>query len=712
MQNNSNKLLVTMFAGLASLIVLTCVCTALLFAGVDFLLQRAARPEASLPIPTAAESTITAAPIAEPATATMLPDDFSTPTTNPTSSGGPPAGGKPGHEDAASNDSIAPPSPQENLAAIQNTLVPVNDLVDLANRLSAAPIGLFTPPPSPPDLQLGARQAFWVMDTDENRNFQITASLVNVSDHLYFWVENGLSVNQRAIKRLADAFDQKIYPTNRAFFGSEWTPGIDGDPRLYILIASNLGNGIAGYFSSADEYPPEINEYSNAHEMFVINADTTRLSDEYTYGVLAHEFQHMIHWYQDRNEETWMNEGFSDLAHFLNGYEVGGADLLYLSNPDIQLNDWPDEPDPVHYGASFLFLTYFLDRFGEKATQALVADPANGLASIDQVLAGGNAQDGITGQPIGADDVFIDWAVTNYLQDGRVSDGRYTYRNYPEAPKAGPTEILADCPTGPQPRQVHQYGVDYIRIRCPGEYRLQFQSPAEVDLLPTEPQSGLYAFWSNRGDESDMTLTSAFDFRDVSGPLTLNYWTWYDIEKGFDFVYLLVSTDHGQSWNILNTPSGSFEDLSGNSFGQAYTGQSGAGVPGWSQESVDISELAGKEVLIRFEYVTDASVNGEGFLLDDIAIPQIDYTTDFEKDAGGWEPQGFVRVLKSLPQTFRLALIEKGQLPQISLYTLDGDNSLEIPIQIGKDYKEVILVVSGTTRITRQEADYSFQLIR
>jgi immune inhibitor A len=37
----------------------------------------------------------------------------------------------------------------------------------------------------------------------------------------------------------------------------------------------------------------------------------------------------MIHWYQDRNESSWLNEGFSELAAFLNGYGGGGFDYVY-----------------------------------------------------------------------------------------------------------------------------------------------------------------------------------------------------------------------------------------------------------------------------------------------------------------------------------------------------------------------------------------------
>ncbi len=708
MKNNTKTLLVLGLAAIAALTVVTCACAAIWFAGVSYLSQKsltqAIAPDAQVSTPTAQISLPTVAPQENEA---VVPTVTSTQAV------------KPGLADIPTFPTEAPaqaakPSAQENLQNIENAQPPVNDLVELAKRLQANMAIIPTAEPVATPLQVGAQQSFWVLDTDNDRYFQAPATLINVSEHLYFWVEDGINVAERDLKKLAAAFDQKIYPTNRQFFGSEWTPGIDGDPRLHVLIASNLGNSIAGYFSSADEYPTQINEFSNAREMFVINADTTRLSDEYTYGVLAHEFQHMIHWYQDRNEETWLNEGFADLAHFLNGYEPGDSEWAYIQNPDIQLNNWPDEPDPAHYGASFLFVNYFLDRFGEKASQALVAASANGLASIDHVLGGIPLQNGVSGQIISADDVFIDWAVANYLQDRRVGDGRYAYHNYPAAPQVGPSEVLTDCPTEPQLRQVHQYGVDYIRIRCQGEYRLQFEGPAQVDLLPTAPHSGALAFWSNRGDESDMSLTRTFDFTEVAGPLTLNYWTWYDIEDGFDFAYVLGSTDNGQTWSILNTPSGTLEDRSGNSFGRAYTGQSGGtfSKSAWIQESIDISNLAGKQAQIRFEYITDAAVNGEGFLLDDVTIPEIHYAEDFENGDRGWEALGFVRVHNELPQTYRLAVIEKGQSTRVSVYALDGDNRLDIPIQVGDGVKEVILVVAGTTRITRQQADYTFQISR
>lgn len=602
--------------------------------------------------------------------------------------------------------------PAETLHTLSEAVVPVNDLIELSERLEGKRDIPATLEPPEAYFEVGAQKPFWVTNTDNNQNFQVQATLRYVTGHVYFWVQDGVAYNQNDLQRLVEAFENEIYPTNREFFGSEWTPGIDGDPHLYILYAQGLGGAVAGYFSSVDEYPPQANEYSNGHEMFLLSADHVNLRDEFAYGVLAHEFQHMIHWYRDRNEETWMNEGFSNLAMFLNGFGIGGSDYVYTLDPDIQLNYWPtiSQNTTPHYGASFLFLTYFLDRFGDDATKALVAETENGMVSIDKVLAENGSTTPGESQSLGADDIFADWVVASYLQDSRVGDGRYTYHNYSNAPQPSDTEEIDACPTATQTRDVSQYGVDYIRISCSGDYTLRFEGSVQVGVVPEDPYSGSYAFWSNMGDESNMLLTQEFDFTGHSGPLTFTYWTWYDLEKDYDYLYLEASLD-GQNWQILTTPSGTADDPSGNSYGWGYNGQSGGGAGHrWIQESVDISEFAGERVMLRFEYITDAAVNGEGLLLDDVAIPEIGYFTDFEGEDGGWQAEGFVRIQNILPQTFRLALINHGRETTVEHLTLSGENAIEIPLKLSGDIDEVTLVVSGTTRFTRQKAAYRFSL--
>jgi len=598
------------------------------------------------------------------------------------------------------------------LELLKSTSIQINDPFDLARRLRGITGISPTLEPRSQPYRIGEQETFWVADTDADENFQVQATLGHVTEHAYFWIEDGLSFDNDALVELAETFEDQIYPTTRTFFGSEWSPGIDGDPHLYILYVEGIGRTVAGMFSSRDAYPPQIQDFSNGHEMFLLHAENLSLDEEYTYGVLAHEFQHMIHWYRDPNETTWMNEGFSDLAMFLNGYNIGGHDYIYARNPDLQLNDWPSDPNQTfpHYGAAFLFMNYFLDRFDEDVTKALVSHPANGLDSIDQILDEISATDPLKGNKLTADDLFIDWVLTSILQDGSIGDGRYQYRLYPGAPQPSETETVRLCGDGQFTRDVRQYGVDYIRILCREDTTLHFEGSIQVDVVPGDPHSGFYYFWSNRSDESDMTLTRSFDFTGHEGPLTLSYWTWYDIEENYDYLYLQASSD-GENWQILNTPSGTSENPTGANYGWGYTGLSG-GDPRWIKEEVDLSQFAGQRVSLRFEYLTDTAVHGEGFLLDDIAIPEIGYTSDFELDEGGWQSNGFVRIQNILPQTFRLALITRTHgSTSVEYIPLSADNVADIRLQFSDDVNEAILVVAGTTRHTRQPAPYRFNFI-
>lgn len=609
-----------------------------------------------------------------------------------------------GHQEPLNADSMT-------LSLLENEVVPINDPIELAIRLGKVDSVPRKKPVDTINRSQGDKETFWVTNVDTSEHFQVETTLAAVTDHAYYWVEDGVDYSQKNLRELADTFEREIYPTNHAFFGTEWNPGVDEDPHLYIIYARGLGSNIAGYFSSVDEYHPRAHEYSNAHETFMLNADNVDFGQQYTYSVLAHEFQHMIHWYQDRNETAWLNEGFSELATLLNEFRfLGGFDSVFAQDPDLQLTDWPNDPMKTtpHYGSSFLFVTYFLDRFGNEATQALVSSDLNGMASVDRVLKGLQVEDP-SGDPfMDGDDFFLDWAITNYVKDKLSDPGIYQYHNYPESPRLNSTETIDQCPTKIHTREVHQYGVDYIRLKCEGEFTLQFSGEETVRLLPVDPRAGEFAYWSNKGDQSDMTLTREFDFSDVSGPLTFRFWTWYDLEEDYDYLYLEASTD-GENWTILKTPSGTKEDPSGNSYGWAYNGLSG-GDGKWIEEEVDLSRFAGEKVLLRFEYITDAAVHGEGFLVDDVEIPQIGYQTGFETDQGGWEDQGFVRVRNELPQTYRLALLKLGKSPEVQYLNLSDLNELRLPLVFNEMVEEQILIVSGTTRFTRQKAGYKFQI--
>jgi hypothetical protein len=592
--------------------------------------------------------------------------------------------------------------PVETLEILAQTIVPDNDPYALACRLKAI-CNVPTTVPSKA-YQVGDQETFWVTNTDTAENFEATATLRYITSHVYFWVEEGVNFNEGDLKRLGDAFETEMYPTNREFFGTEWTPGVDEDPHIYILYVRGTGASNAGYYSSPDQYNPLVKEYANGHEMFVFNADTIDLGEEQAFSVLAHEFQHMIHWYTDGNEDTWMNEGFSVVAELLNGYPTY-FEYYYVEQPDINLTDWSPDPgtNGPHYGQSFLYLNYFLDRFGEDATKELVKNPENGLVSVDDTLKKLNITDPLTGNLITADDVFMDWAATMHLMDRSVGDGRFHYGNFPGAPRITNSDLISSCP-GSTNGSVHQYGIDAFTIDCAGDYTLSFNGSTVIGLLPADANSGQYAFWSNKGDDSNMTLTREFDFANVNGPITLSFAMWYDLETDYDYLFLEASTD-GENWEILTTPSGTGEDPSGNSYGWGYNGQTN----GWVTEEVDLSQFAGQPVQIRFEYITDAAVNGEGFLLDDVRIDAINYQTDFETDDGGWEAAGFARVQNILPQTYRLTLITKGDVTTVTHIPVSPDQTAEIPLSL-QSGEEAILIVSGTTRFTRLPAAYEIEI--
>ncbi|MBI4708691.1 MAG: hypothetical protein HY764_00610, partial [Candidatus Portnoybacteria bacterium] len=180
---------------------------------------------------------------------------------------------------------------------------------------------------------LGQQVLFYVDSSfDSLSRSSLTATLQKESDKAYFYAENAwwdsLSSTQRvnaqtAITNLADEFDERIYPQLTGAFGSIWNPGIDGDPKVTILI-SRLRDGAAGYFNSADEYPRSLAPSSNQREMIYLGANY--LSIPRAKGFLAHEFQHLITFYQKEklravSEDIWLNEARSEYVSTLLGYD-------------------------------------------------------------------------------------------------------------------------------------------------------------------------------------------------------------------------------------------------------------------------------------------------------------------------------------------------------------------------------------------------------
>ncbi len=593
---------------------------------------------------------------------------------------------------------------------LRDVTLPPRDLLDLARRLQGLSESAGGTQPAPaPDYDVGDETVFWVHNIQINYYYTATASLRYETPHAYWWIEQGYEVDAEALAESARNFEKGTYPINRRYFGSEWTPGIDGDPHVYIFLGDVPGVG--GYFSGPDEYPRVVRPHSNQHEMFYISLDNAQPGDDYFDGILAHEFQHMIHWAEDRDEPTWTNEGLSELAAEVNGYDVGDSDLIFSFRPDTQLNAWPDLEDSApHYGASYAFLSYFLAQYDEAAVRQLVDEPENGIAGFDAVLA--DLDPGRT-----FDDLFADWLVATYLDDARLGEGRFGYGDrYVWEPS-----LAAEHDEYPVARSttVHQYAADYVLLEggagpsasLRAGVTVEFTGSLAVPLVGNETRNGDYQWWAVRGDETDVTLTRAFDLSSLE-TATLEAWMWYDLEVDYDYAYVEVSTDGGRRWEILANEHTTTENPSGNSYGPAFTGLSGGGdEPAWSLESFDLTPYAGQEVLVRFEVVTDESVNHPGLCLDGIAIPELGYADDAETGDDGWQTEGWLRVTDHLPQKWLIQVISLGRETRVERLDLDEHmrGTFSIP-SLGDEVDRAVLIVSGLTPVTTEWASYAYRV--
>jgi len=184
---------------------------------------------------------------------------------------------------------------------------------------------------------------------------------------------------------------------------------------------------------------------------------------------------------------------------------------------------------------------------------------------------------------------------------------------------------------------------------------------------------------------------------------------WYDIERDWDYGYVLVSNDGGQTWDALPGPMTTTTNPNGNSFGEAYTGRS----RGWVEEGYDLGAYAGQEILVRFEYVTDDAVNRPGWLIDDVRIPELGYETDFESGPGEWEAAGFVYSDNRIPQRYRVQVVTVGQETQVLPLPVDetGQGSLTVR-GLGQDADAAVLIVSAMAPVTTEEAGYTFTVVQ
>ena len=575
------------------------------------------------------------------------------------------------------------------------------DLVDLALRLGGLP-----GPPSPvrlPPPSIGDVQEFELLvlagDADELPERRTAAAvLLAVSEHAYYYAEQDAGIGEDEAEAAARAFEEDVWPAVVGAFGAPPSPGVDGDPRIVILHA-DLGRAVGGYVSGDDAYPAEAVPLSNQREIVYLNLSLGPLGGEGYQQVLAHELQHLIHGGLDVGEEAWLNEGLSVFAAGL----VGDGETTYgafLDTPDTQLNIWSDVGSSgAHYGAAGLFVEYLLEQTGGTAGQ-LAAEPADGIEGVRSFLRA-------TGSSRSLEELAADWAVANYLDQ---PEGPYGYR---DVEVGGPETVGIEGAAG-EDAQVSQFAADYLKLEAEDFSRppvFQFEGATEVPVLDAQSGDAGAFWWSNRGDNIDSMLTRELDLTGVQ-QATLTFRTWYDIERWYDYGYVVASSDGGLTWDVLSGEETATDDPLEVSYGPGYTGWSGGGdEPAWVDERIDLSTYAGSRILLRFELVNDDSQNRPGWAIDDIAVPEIGFFDDGESDVGDWRRAGFRRVTGPLDQRFELRLITLGAAPEVEAIALDGQNRARIALDgLGTEYNQAIVIVMGTTEGTTERARYRYEV--
>ena len=261
---------------------------------------------------------------------------------------------------------------------------------------------------------------------------QVEASLREQGENIKFYLEdqywNSLSSTLRNkltkdLNNLIDEFDQNIYAKMRETYGEEWSPGIDNDPRIIVLI-TQMDENAGGYFNPNDGFLKEEVERSNEKDMFYLNV--FHIGDYLAKSFLAHEFQHLINFNQkiklnNVQEEVWVNEGLSEYAPTVSGYDEDYANSNlkkrvenFLKMPSHSLTEWTNSS--YDYSSMNLFMQYFIDHFGESTLKYIENNNQAGIQSIN------NALDTV-GYKDTFEDIFTNWIIASFLND--CSQGEY-----------------------------------------------------------------------------------------------------------------------------------------------------------------------------------------------------------------------------------------------------------------------------------------------
>ena len=329
----------------------------------------------------------------------------------------------------------------------------------------------------------------------------IPATCRLVGEHVFVFVANrqwdteGGSILQSHVDGLGELFDRQtpadpnrgIFDLSTEAFGEP--PDVDGYEQIFVLLFDIPDSRFVGFFDPgvATHDVPELRR-----DVLHIDELHVRRSSYLARGTLAHEFQHLIHWGQDEDESSWVDEGLAGYAEELVGFPEADPTAVpgFLERPTrtgVGLGAWEDIS--YNYGSTFLFMSFMAERYGAELMRQVVAEPRNGRDGIDAAFS-----------KLSLEDDFLSawqrWVVANYA----VDDEALAYKALKgRRAMAFTIEML---PLGPTMGAVgDRWGSANILFRTPGNIHIDFAGEEASRFSVWS-----YAMRGGRGDLKQVTL--------------------------------------------------------------------------------------------------------------------------------------------------------------------------------------------------------------
>ncbi len=225
-----------------------------------------------------------------------------------------------------------------------------------------------------------------------------------------------------------------------------------------------------------------------------------------------------------------------------------------------------------------------------------------------------------------------------------------------------------------------------------------------IDNLAINDVMSTSGWWSGKGDQVDYSLYNTLDLTGMdSAVLSLD--TSWDIEPNYDFGFVQVSNDTGQTWtSVANeyTTSDYLTDMTSISDNlPGITGNSG----GYVTSSYDLSQWVGQVVQVRLRYMTDegTSLGGwfvTGATLNGNAIPMTSWVSGTPPTMNQWLVTLYFPGCVGTDGVRYLPLVMNVNLAHMDVSFLREIGGLV-------NYQEMIILVSPTNG----PSDYGFGML-